>query len=319
MNVLVVGPAKTGTTVVSKAIHQALPGSEFRLEPRGLGPFVHPVGPPGVVVKIIFEHWTDRPHLRDAIVHGEMPLRFEKVVATVRDPRDELVSRMYFVARERTKTGAVSDEAVDDWIALLRAKEADPSAIPFARLCDEARRLLGIELSPKFGVIERYADFVERLPKRFLRLRYEDFVAGRVEALSAYVGRPLDIDPELGPVAYTKRSAAAGEWRRVFTEADVVGMEAEFAPLLARLGYHDWSLEPADALDPATRSDYAARLVTDARADRGRPARSVVAAPVEERPRPAPATEPDVVHAIGRSVVKLGKFLERTARDRRRR
>lgn len=325
MNVLVVGPAKTGTTVVSKAIHQALPGSEYRLEPRGLGPFVHPIDPPGVVVKIIFEHWVDRPHLRDAIVHGEMPLRFDKVVATVRDPRDELVSRMYFVARERTKTGAVSDQAVDEWITLLRAKESAPGSVSFSDLCAEARRLLGVELSPRPGVIDRYRQFVAGLPKKAFLLRYEDFVAGRTEGLATYLGRSVLTDPELGSVAYTKRSAATGEWRKIFVESDVDAMRPAFAPRFTELGYDDWELEPVSALAPETRSEYVRRLVDEAREGRGNPDAPIGSSIGDSAEgdagssRDAGRSEPDMVRALGRSVVKLGKFLERSSRDRRRR
>lgn len=313
MNVLVVGPAKTGTTVVSKAIHRALPGAEYRLEPRVLAPFLQRIGPPGVVVKIIFEHWADRPRLRDAILHGELPLRFDRIVATMRDPRDEVVSRMYFVARERALRSASTDAAIDEWIELLREKERAPSAIAFTELCEAGRRLLGVDLDPQPGVIDRYLAFVASLPKRAFVLRYEDFVAGDVAALGNYLGLPIANDPELGRVDYTKRSGSSGEWRRIFTEADVERYRPLIGPLLAKVGYDDWSLEPNESLDPTTRSAYVRRLVDDVRAgptDAPDPASAIDAA---GRRRDA------VVSSLGRGVVRIGRFLERSARGPRRR
>jgi len=301
MNVLVVGPAKTGTTVVSKAIHQALPGSEYRLEPKALGAFVHPIGPPGVVVKIIFEHWVDTPHLRAAIVHNELPLKFDKVVAMLRDPRDELVSRLYFVARERVKQGEVSDAAFAEWLALLRAKEADPASISFARMCDEGRRLLDVELRPMPGVVNRYLEFVASLPKTAHVLRYEDFVRRESETLDAYIGRPISAEPDLGVEHYTRRSATSGQWRQIFTEQDVAAFRPGLAPLLAKVGYDDWDLEPQDVLDPAMFSGYVERLVHEVRAAQSAPTRRLTAPPVRPKAKKKPGLVDRLLDRAGAS------------------
>lgn len=267
MNVIVIGPAKTGTTAVSKAIHHALPGSDYRLEPKLTQFFMRAVDPtPGVVVKIIYEHWNDRRHLRNAILHNEMPLKFDRVVATLRDPRDEIVSRMYYVARGSAMNRALPPGAIDAWIELLRRKERDPESLPFLTICDEAKRILGVELRPDPSIAERYHRYLIGTPKRIHILRYEDFVDGKLDALSDHLGVRVAPDPELGEVDYTFRSGGYGEWRRIFTPSDVAELRPRLGPVLDAMGYSDWTLAPEPSLDPSTRSDYVRRLVEDVRA-----------------------------------------------------
>ena len=99
MNVLVVGKAKTGTTVISKAIHQALPGARYHLEPKAASYFEeHGGGGGSDIVKIIFEHWGGRPADRDALVDNRLAMRFDRRVFIVRDPRDEAISRLLYLA-----------------------------------------------------------------------------------------------------------------------------------------------------------------------------------------------------------------------------
>ncbi len=67
MNVLVIGKAKTGTTVISKTIQATLgEGCEYYLEPQDVSFFDNDQfldKKTHRVVKIIFEHWDSRPAL----------------------------------------------------------------------------------------------------------------------------------------------------------------------------------------------------------------------------------------------------------------
>ena len=116
LNVLVMGPAKTGTTVISKTIQHSLPGAQYHLEPKRALFFergAHLRSKSSQVVKIIFEHWAQAPRLRSAIVHNELSLKFDKLVAIVRDPRDELLSRMMYVIHPHIMRKGYSAEVLD--------------------------------------------------------------------------------------------------------------------------------------------------------------------------------------------------------------
>jgi len=93
MNVLVIGRAKTGTTVISKAIQKSLPSACYHLEPKSICFFEHGAHleeENAKVVKIIFEHWIESRRLRDAFMYNETRLKFDRVIAIRRDLRDEL-------------------------------------------------------------------------------------------------------------------------------------------------------------------------------------------------------------------------------------
>ena len=119
-NVLVMGKAKTGTTVISKTIQKSLPGEvEYHLEPRKTDFFASAKllqRDCSHVVKVLFEHWGNRPNLRYAIVYGETGVAFEKVVFIVRDLRDELISRLLYWARPHSRNSILKDQQIEQWI-----------------------------------------------------------------------------------------------------------------------------------------------------------------------------------------------------------
>ncbi len=262
MQVLVVGRAKTGTTVISKTIHRSIPGAQYALEPKRVLFFEQQdrVGKP-FVVKIIFEHWGAMPNLRDGVVHRETQMKFDKVVTIVRDPRDELISRLYFIARGSAQNGAPR-EAMDAWIAALREKERNPRGVTFASLVERAKALLGVNAGA--GALQQAANYylwAERLGEKAHLLRYEDFMAGRIGALESYLGIALSSDHSVGEHDYTRRSEGTDNWKSFFTEEDVASLRPTLSPQLEKMGYRDWQLTPVEALDPAHGSEYVQRLV----------------------------------------------------------
>jgi hypothetical protein len=264
MNILVIGKGKTGTTIVSKSIQLSLPDAVYYLEPKRIGFFLNKreVTRP-VVVKIIYEHWDATPHLREAIVHNELKLKFDKVVAIVRDLRDEAISRLFYIALALAQRG-VDAKAMDDWLAVLEEKERNPGDMSFLEMIQKLNGIFGTKVAPRMPRDEQYLKFLDRNCARLNIVKYEDFIEDRIDELESYLGFQLSDDRDVGEYHWTRRSAAYNNWKRFFTRADVATLRELYDPLLSRWGYDDWVLEPVSSLKTEECSGYVRRLVAQA-------------------------------------------------------
>jgi hypothetical protein len=268
MNVLVVGVAKTGTTVISKTIQHSLPGAAYHLEPKSIVFFErgkHIDSPDSQVVKIIFEHWNGRPRLREAIIHNETSLKFDRAVAVIRDPRDELLSRMSYVILPYTRRNGYKKEIVDRWIRLLAQKEKEPQAVSLQQILGELKSLIGFDGLAFLKTLEGYQRFLQENRKKLFPVRYEDFIRGELEGLQRYLGRPISPDRDVGELTRTVRTRSLNNWKRYFTPEDVAALKDKMSRVLENFGYHDWELERCDALDPEHGSLYVERLLAEYR------------------------------------------------------
>jgi hypothetical protein len=130
MNVLVIGLAKTGTTIISKTIEKSISGDiEYHLEPKTIIFFEQEkfnYSKKSHVVKIIFEHWNLMPYMRSAICHNESLLKFDKIVCIERDIRDEIISRFMYKILPFSKKNIVTNEQIKIWTEWLKIKEINP-------------------------------------------------------------------------------------------------------------------------------------------------------------------------------------------------
>jgi hypothetical protein len=264
MNVLVIGPAKTGTTVISKAIQYSLGDADYHLEPKRIrffeqGPHVESERPQ--VVKLIFEHWEKTPRMRNAVVHNEATLKFDKVVCTVRDPRDELLSRMLYVILPYTNRHGYCPDVVGQWVALLQRKERAPREVSVSYMLERFEELAGVRGLAFVFSLQRYSQFLKANSKRVFVLRYEDFMQGRLDALEAYLGIKLSDQRDVGDLSRVTRTRAFDNWKRWFTPEDVVTFRDRLATVMQDFGYEDWELEQPEALDPEHGSLYVLRLI----------------------------------------------------------
>lgn len=261
MRCLIVGTAKSGTTALLYAIAQAQgEGSAIHVEERIA--CLRQLAPQAAV-KLIFEHEGGR-----AI--AEFGARFERRVLLVRDPRDNLISRLlYMIAANRH---LLADPAyLRVFSMLLQRKQQAPATVALRQLppLTGPAPFLGDYLRAN----QELADFAAAQRGNWFILRYEDLVAGRLEALSAYLGLPLAADAPLDP-AYGRvaRTRGAGDWRHWFTADDVNHYRDRIAPLLAALDYaDDWTLAAAPHIEAAHSWQYFARLVAERRAFYGLP------------------------------------------------
>ena len=265
MNVLVLGKAKTGTTVISRTILHSLPeGAGYLFEPGDTRPFEGTPGEGGVVAKVLFDHWTrKKAELRD-VAENKLPLRFDKLVVIRRDPRDELISiLLYYPFNLKRLLG--DDPRFATWAEYLRRKETAPASVSFLDMCRTFDSLFGVNFTPSLSrrqtIDNGYSRFCAGLRAPRYDLRYEDFMAGRTEHLAGYLGLELSARRDVGE-AYgnTRRSASFDNWKRYFTPEDVVFFKRH-ADYLADQGYTDWELAPPASIPESELSGYVRSLL----------------------------------------------------------
>ncbi|MDH3707223.1 MAG: sulfotransferase [Acidimicrobiia bacterium] len=259
MRVLILGEAKSGTTLLHRAVCDALgttPDLEV-FEPEDLTDV--DLTPPDLVVKKLLGNLAG--HEKDAFE------RFDKRVLLVRDPRDRMVSSLLYDIHG--SAAELEPDKIDAYVDLLRRKEQDPGGVPFLRLTHAYWRLTGKDmLSALARSTQRVNDVLGRFADQFHVIQYEDLVRGETDELARHLGLELDevsdVGPELQRVVRTKGS---GDWQHWFTDKDLLWLRPMVSSTLRRLDYpRDWVLADEPVIDPEHCSRYVERLVAEARA-----------------------------------------------------
>ncbi|MGE0704587.1 MAG: hypothetical protein AB7P22_11705 [Vicinamibacterales bacterium] len=258
MRVVIGGMAKSGTTALFYAVRSGMPpGTLCLFEPKRY----RPVPTPHVLAKILANPGVDWSAFK----------RFHKKLHIARYPRDRLISAGLYGIYGYPRP--ISQDAEARLLDLIRRKEADSTSLSFRDICDQFGQILGGD---------RIAGYLTRLElgcRTFLQhrdfhcVRYEDFVAGNVQAIEAYLGFDLPGAVQVAPsVKRVERTKGSGDWRNWFTAADVDFFRPRLREAFGVLGYEDvWDLSPSPRVDPKHGSDYVARLIADQRRKFDRP------------------------------------------------
>jgi hypothetical protein len=260
MRVVVVGLGKSGTTALIYAIRAAMPAdTEVLFEPRAY----IALSATNVAAKVL--------------LHPKFPMdpafyrQFERIILLLRDPRDLLISKALY--RIYGGTPLHADRAkLDEYVALLRAKEEDPRSVSFLRIVALFQTLNGREPKTDAGITRRLNDiaaFQSAFPE-CLVYKYEDLVEGRFEAVASFASLSADRMKPNVPATLRRvvRSRRAGNWRDWFTPEDVEHYRPLFASFMSRHGYaDDWTLNAAPRIDPKEGSEYVMRLARERRGE----------------------------------------------------
>lgn len=263
--ILVLGKAKTGTTYLSKMLQQALAPCDFVLEPKS-AEFVRTLfdegGDRNVVIKIIYEHWDHRPNLRRALLANEMPIRFNKKLLIVRDPRDELLSRLLYIVKPLKDQDRLTAESLERWLRVLKAKEADPESLSVTSLITQLDEIFGTRFLKSFQRhLNDFSTFFAGLPKGIHVVRYEDLIDGQVGKLQHYLGFDVNLAVERDDhIERTLRSGAAGNWRAAFTEDDVQTLCPMMEDFLRAASYDTRHDIVSESLPTSDWSEYVEQL-----------------------------------------------------------
>ncbi len=274
-HVLVLGRGKTGTTFIAKSIEAAcpVPPVRFVMEPRSrrvIDAASDASATATVVMKTLFGHWRKKAGRLEALVEGRFGPAFHARIAIVRDPRDELISRLMFRPHGFLWRDKAGPREVEAWARVLEAREADPT-MTFLEVCRRFREVFGIDTLKTLRQLGRrgvdYADFLAAHQSRLVVLRYEDAVADDFSSVEPALGWPVATTSALGGFGQTRRSRAANNWMKWFQPSDLDLVRDELGGVCRRLGYDDWTI-PGDLdrrIDPEHHSAYARSLVRDYR------------------------------------------------------
>jgi len=256
MQVCIFGLPKTGTTGLYGLIKNGMSNA-------GLNPVATFEPPNQTAFKSFFEKsnpdvsFVTKVMIRKAYFEDTSVInQFSHKVMIVRDPRDRALSRLLF----RPLSGRRDDDAaIEEFVGLLRQKEADPKSISFMKLTDEADRL-GIGKSEWKTIKPRMEYQIRRLKKHgFHRILYEDFVAKNYSELSHYLGLELEGNKAKNEswLGHISRSKSNGAWRDWFTEEDVDSIRPLFKPYMDHFGYEDdWEIPAKQSISSKTASEY---------------------------------------------------------------
>lgn len=272
-NILISGLHKTGTTGLYDAVKRAVrdddPPYVFLFEPKGPEPFV-----------ALDRYAPQRPILTKILMLqlDSCELDYERIprrIMTVRDPRDIAVSRLLFRPLQGRTSYHMDPQRLEPFVAALKEKEADPTSHSVVSLHRLATRL-GFDGGTWDKVQQQMAQLVQVVDAHdFHLVRYEDFVDGRLDAVSDYLDMQIvnARATDIGWLSHIPRSMGYGEWRHWFLEEDDRFFGELFGDFMQRFGYDDWSRPPRQVIDPTTSSDYVsgkvARLI-DQRQERQR-------------------------------------------------
>lgn len=266
MNILILGRAKSGTTVISKTIQHSIEGAQYHLEPKRMRYFSRPELKTGShVVKILFSAWQERLEGVSKLITGRAPIQFEKSICIQRDPRDQLISALFYMTHVLRIKGIAGDQNVDRWVEIVKEKEHAPASISFIQLVDSFNKIFrqSIDLHKALGGRSYWRFIINNRHNMYL-LRYEDFISNSVADLERYLGFPLSENRDVGPYTRTKRTASYDNWKKFFVPADVELLSMRYGLMFEEFGYNDWALTPVDSLDPEFGSNYIRRVVAEA-------------------------------------------------------
>lgn len=270
MKVLVVGAAKTGTTIISKTIQGSLKNAFFHMEPKDPSFFMRDssVDQEARVVKVIFEHWNSTPNLRKAVIANELPFKFDRIVMIIRDPRDEMLSRvMYFVYPWLSANGYRGNETkVENWLSFIEQVERTPANYSFKKIVSFMNQNFSVSLFGEVKAMNKYRVFCEEMKSKVQLVRYEDFVVGDYSVIESYLEFPLVTKNGLShQYQRTRRSASFNNWKPLFKQEDKEFFGKYLGEMMEKQGYIDWEFKPTRTLPSDSYSGYLRRVVADYR------------------------------------------------------
>lgn len=298
--ILILGAAKSGTTALFYAIRKALVGRfgiavEGLFEPRHaeeISGYLSSTADPVHLVKGLLG-----PLLRSGGRSlGSLSEEFDKKVIIYRDPRDNVVSRICFmmknrVGRDQTKISQI--------LEMFREKERSPDSVSIVSM---VRQMAQVIEQPEADLLASVRDNA-LLPARMKRehgaayyfMPYDELVLGQFEHLNDYLGLTVTADFEVDRQhAYVVRSKSSGAWKDWFVDEDVEFFVRKAADDFRLLGFDPQEApNSARKIDARTSSEYVAAQFAHTQEKRkqarvrkrGRKLAAAAAAPGVAKPR----------------------------------
>lgn len=263
--IVIFGQYKTGTTGLFTKIRNSLPleepdprtlfeQREYRPEPEDESRWV--------LAKTILKY-VGHPDPVDY----ESFLGFDRRIYLTRDPRDWLVSWALFHCQE--SPSVFRNQESTNWVMdYLRKKEAEPQRFPLRDLLEY------LFSAPPAMELTSFAEKIrgehafcmeieDRLRSNYLKLRYEDFVDGRLQAIRDYLEFDLEGDANVDSCfAHVPRTCAHSDWKNWLTPDDEAFFRQYFEPYISHYEYEpEWLPSERPRIDAAHASRYVERVI----------------------------------------------------------
>jgi hypothetical protein len=258
--VAILGSGKSGTSALFHCVRGTLENHLQRplpglFEPRTvseLDKFKHSSG----VIKAMLPRFN-------LLAEHPLSARLTHRIFVFRDPRDNIVS--FILWRFATRFPTASESARTKALELFARKQETPDSVSLLELIECCRDLTGgggFWPNGVEGNAFMAADFLSQPHAReWFTLRYEDFVDRRLDALSHYLGVPIDTAALYNKQALkVKRTAAYGDWVNWFTPADHEYFVAKNEARMALLGFDAAPYTGPKHIKPEHCLDYVKRL-----------------------------------------------------------
>lgn len=271
MRIVIFGPSKSGTTYLFSLLSTVLSEKESLV--RAFEP--HAIDDQKILVRQDGMSWPDSEHMLVKILFAisdkqmgwtieqaqDAFAQYDAKIFLVRDPRDRLISQFFYSWYHKH---APDSEAFEHAYQLTLQKEASPESIPFYAL---HRYLVGnlTQWSAEHrAFLELVGNSIDELHRAgWFVLHYEDLVDQEWGALEDYLGFKLKNTLAASPaLSRVSRTNTHSNWRRWFTEEDVVFFKPVFQDFLNTQNYvpDDWDLDKVNSLPAEHGSAYMSRL-----------------------------------------------------------
>ena len=186
---------------------------------------------------------------------------FSRTIGLTRDPRDNLISRMFF--RLISDPFKQNPQIYKEILEILEKKIEKPhtvSVVQIFRIMEGSGLMENMIDKRVEENLALFMDWHDRNQNSFI-FSYENFILGDFSDLSDYLNLTVNHTGELKVVRpEIKRNGKIGEWKNWFTPEDVDFFKPRMEKFMGRYCYPlDWNLPDDQQLNPITSIDYLKR------------------------------------------------------------
>lgn len=179
--------------------------------------------------------------------------KFDKIILTIRDPRDRLISAMLFAMH------GVEKSLFLQRLAELEIKRQHPERYPFLDLVENIFK--GWHRNDAVNLVQRhFALLVQVLStvKTLKIIRYENYIRQGLAGVFENVLMTPDTELEIPERhSYGKRKVAQGDWKNWFTPSDVTFLKPGLTKYLLHFDYLDeWQLNIPQLILPEHSTEF---------------------------------------------------------------
>lgn len=188
--------------------------------------------------------------------------KFDARIFLVRDPRDILISHMFYMTYvdKRVHRSFENAKAI---ISFLIEKQQSPEQIPFSEM---------VRVWNQYGSIDNFKGvrmnnkvllkLWRRFNDQFFLYSYEDMVQGNFSAISQYLGAEVTEPRVRGKFVRVVRSKKINNWQHWFHEADNDIYSQAFRRYMKVFGYEKGEVAKQQVIDVNHAAGYLVELIT---------------------------------------------------------